>query len=959
MGDQQNNADDAIKAVVKRALQKWEPEFYRNLRSCRDDFNFVRHVEIEPDNMGKVVADVTAATAQLVSTWVPPPDQDEVNALTLIAFLIKDHREWDKSNDMVATMMVGLITQGQIRGHSDGVVRYCQGSFREIEELGQVDMRLMEKTLQNVAKFLVVLMKKNVGFNVREAFSNLKGRKLTAMPPVSGKDFHIKRDTEYAGWAYDAAKAALAMTARFTGKGQSEVMVELIGTWLQVPRPDVPSTCCSFEDGMVQIDDSKAGNARVVSVPKSPLRNCYFHMECELGLVVPDWAKQRLQETLVLCWANNEESWKVDTAYESLAWMNQLIPPVANLLYGDGGNSKSARTLLRANVWGDHHKTISPTVFQVPEEFRKQGCHFSSARVGTVQEVAPGQPVMEPELKKVISGEFIACRPLYGKTTTNYRWNRMALWWEFNSAFFKLAGDPNDLPALRAWTRRFNALKYLATFSSDPTKIDIDNLVFPESSDLAIFLESPYARVEFIWSVLIPWVKQHTAQQSREIVMNPPEVIKNQTRRVVATMANGGIEVPESFRTVVEESKELKVAEDTVRKAWLGTVTWGSSIKAYDIKKIKTLPGTFRIGCNRASREDNLREAVGKWPHLLQWNEGRCGWYARLDMDLHKFDEIMLEFGEEAFGGGFSKWETVWKCEEILRSTAEWSLEADENTVLAAQTLDDPVLEVANMTCMQESLEDGTAQDPQYMREYLQVCKRIPNSDYGEVQVVYYTKHGIPGRDYARKPCGQWMCTHDKKIVFFFPQGCSYGSKVAINIDVNNCFVTLFVNELESNVDLSLFPTVSALKQHYKIWRQGVAKYMGISVREAKKVIIAIVHLGRPPVNLPFLWNLAVEVQKGIELLLALDKYAYLNGRFKDRRNPLATKFHYAMAALEKKLMTEALNELGDRCDNLSVNTLMFDGAILLAPADEVPAIKHTLEQVGAKWKVCFDVEVW
>ena len=165
--------------------------------------------------------------------------------------------------------------------------------------------------------------------------------------------------------------------------------------------------------------------------------------------------------------------------------MNQIVPPIMILLSGDGGNSKSARTLLRNNVWGHLHKSVSPTCFQKAEEPRIQGCHFSAAKLLTVQEVSPGDPVCEAELKKMISGEYLWCRPLFGKETKQYRWNRCGLRWEFNNHFFSIQGDPSNLPALRSWLRRFRALRLKACFTSDPRKVDIENCIFPEDSDIA------------------------------------------------------------------------------------------------------------------------------------------------------------------------------------------------------------------------------------------------------------------------------------------------------------------------------------------------------------------------------------------------------------------------------------------------------------------------------------------
>ena len=44
-----------------------------------------------------------------------------------------------------------------------------------------------------------------------------------------------------------------------------------------------------------------------------------------------------------------------------------------------------------------------------------------------------------------------------------------------------------------------------------------------------------------------------------------------------------------------------------------------------------------------------------------------------------------------------------------------------------------------------------------------------------------------------------------------------------------------------------------------------------------------------------------------VDVILARPDFAYLAGKFENRRNPLATKFHYALASLEDQLLQESL----------------------------------------------------
>ena len=124
--------------------------------------------------------------------------------------------------------------------------------------------------------------------------------------------------------------------------------------------------------------------------------------------------------------------------------------------------------------------------------------------------------------------------------------------------------------------------------------MDIEKCIFAEDCDLAKFLESPFARIAFIEMYLIYWTMAHTAKDSRDIVMNPPEAVLEHTRKVIATMANGGLEVPDHFKTTDQEAEDIASAELIVRKTWTDSATFGPLLKFYDVKKIKSIPGGYR-----------------------------------------------------------------------------------------------------------------------------------------------------------------------------------------------------------------------------------------------------------------------------------------------------------------------------------------------------------------------------
>ena len=75
----------------------------------------------------------------------------------------------------------------------------------------------------------------------------------------------------------------------------------------------------------------------------------------------------------------------IDMSMEALVLAGLPKPPCVLVPTGVGEDGKSLRSSLRANTFAALHAYISPKVFQVPEELRKQGNQFAFATVLTAQ----------------------------------------------------------------------------------------------------------------------------------------------------------------------------------------------------------------------------------------------------------------------------------------------------------------------------------------------------------------------------------------------------------------------------------------------------------------------------------------------------------------------------------------------------------------------------------------------
>ena len=123
-------------------------------------------------------------------------------------------------------------------------------------------------------------------------------------------------------------------------------------------------------------------------------------------------------------------------------------------------------------------------------------------------------------------------------------------------------------------------------------------------------------------------------------------------------------------------------------------------------------------------------------------------------------------------------------------------------------------------------------------------------------------------------------------------------------------------------------------------------------------MLVKLVHLGKPTSDIPFLWNLSVDMHEAVENLLKLQNLAYLDGMFATRRNPRASKMHYALASVEDAILKDVEQEVLN-IPSASINTLLFDGALVLVNEVDVDELKRRMALVGDRWRVSFSVDVW
>ena len=136
------------------------------------------------------------------------------------------------------------------------------------------------------------------------------------------------------------------------------------------------------------------------------------------------------------------------------------------------------------------------------------------------------------------------------------------------------------------------------------------------------------------------------------------------TRRLVAQMANGGIEPAQGCMTLEQETELILAAQELVTAAH-ADADGKVFIKRYDVaKQLKSIPGVYKSsagGGGKKSKADNLDNAISLWPHLIRKNDARLG-YDLLKLNFRLFEEVFSEESYAPFGGGFKYWRPVWEC---------------------------------------------------------------------------------------------------------------------------------------------------------------------------------------------------------------------------------------------------------------------------------------------------------
>ena len=329
---------------------------------------------------------------------------------------------WGCQSDLLCARIIACCLGDRIRAHPDSVYIYQNGAFNKQTTLPIPVVRLVEQTLITTQFAIRSLAKANLpNTSVQDVIRRLGGLDFTNVAFFSKRQTYLDRDDVHydcLGWL-DKIECLRSMMTKLTNERRGKGVIEIYGNWCQEPMLR-SGTTWNYDNATIAIGTTTDGNGRIfVQKPKSPQNNCYTNLGVSLAYTPSDDTKQRLRRFLCTVFAGGAKARLMDATMEALAWMNEIQPHILLVLIGPGGDGKSSRSILRANVMGARHGFLSANAFQKDDEFRVQGIHFVGSLGITVQECQPGKPLIEDVMKVFISGGELSVQPKFGVFLTD------------------------------------------------------------------------------------------------------------------------------------------------------------------------------------------------------------------------------------------------------------------------------------------------------------------------------------------------------------------------------------------------------------------------------------------------------------------------------------------------------------------------------------------------------------
>ena len=222
------------------------------------------------------------------------------------------------------------------------------------------------------------------------------------------------------------------------------------------------------------------GDRTVEQVRRAEAQDVYTRIPDVLAYKPSDDFVEWFQRYFTTTIAGDMDATELEFSIESLAMRGLRLPHHCVIYYGQGGNSKGARSRLRARAFAGGHKWVSPSVFDksVRDEFRKQGHEFYGAMLCTLRE-ADQFDFDEKVFRAWTAGEGVACRLPHAVHTPMLEWPRTGKFWEINVTKTPRIESIQET----SFKRRLIGIEKNATFTTNPANVNAPAKIF-EADDV-------------------------------------------------------------------------------------------------------------------------------------------------------------------------------------------------------------------------------------------------------------------------------------------------------------------------------------------------------------------------------------------------------------------------------------------------------------------------------------------
>ena len=798
-----------------------------------------------------------------------------------------------------------------------------------------------------------------------------------AIPPLAEyakvQGDHVRKATNNKPWQANWMRRIADLTQRlkdaFDSPGTSGAITKLFLKECETPQP--VSRGIQFADIYVNDDWIETAPSRDA--------NCYFRLPYKFNVLQSDitmdgWSlsdyREMLDRVLRGMYYKNEHAWYVKLLAIMLAFKrvpcNKMI-----FVLGSGGDSKGTEARLEKGLMGSENSgKLDCGVFLDRSEFRKSG-HFAFDKANVrIQECQADSRFLADIWKRFVVGEEIDLRVNYG-FTIQVSFSESMKVWELNYENIPVIEEKKRSTGGDPWCeqlrRRVLCLKYgQAKFvAKDENEAEGKFLRIPPG-ELERFCNDPVTHSLLFKEYLFPFMKDHTIEEAAA-ALDDPASIAHELEADIAWLAQRLSGAPLSRED--KENLDTSGPDKIVIDAHGGTPN-KAVVRNYLISTVNNLPGLQTTSVStrgKKSRIQVLDEALEISKCKLLLKDYAAGGYQKLVYNFSKAEDITRELGGEDVFGTWPMWGNTFQLrdqqkdyeeldEAALRLTNGWQLTGQIVRSSRNRTAVLRLLERVNLPMLEAYSRRKTDKSQLYLERtierYRKEGRAVVNSakpGLWETPITYLHLEGY-GRAMGVGYCAQGLTNAARSYAF---------RSHAIDVDQEDSDHSLkYVEMLKLGIDPEAeFPMFMKRLRNRSAWVDFLARYDGISKKDAKRAFIAIANGGKLQSDVPFMRRLASDLTEINQRLV--DANQWVLEYFGERSKPLISRACAVISFKEAELTASVAAALErEACSKEYCR--IFDGAVVQCDTDSMRTrIDDVLQNISVQRRVPVRVKPW